>query len=524
MSFFQHQTYLEAAETLRPNAPQWQAYESQSHCVVLAGPGSGKTRLLSIKLARMLAEDVVLPRGIACITYSNECARELTRRLAGLGVRPSPTVFIGTVHSFCLKNILVPFGHLVPHFNLPRPIQVASQDEQQRLFALAYNTIVNDNADPSWRRAAVDRYRRTYLDRDDPNWETRNTEITSLITNYETLLRNNGLIDFDDMVLFGLRIVEASETVRTVLHARFPIIVVDEYQDLGHPLHELVQQLCFTGRSRLFAVGDVHQTIYSFAGADPSLLEELARREDVETVQLALNYRCGRTILAASHITMPPAAGYRARDGAATGTVDIYECPGGIEEQSNKICTEIIPSLLVQDPELTLGDMAILYIDRQDGSTMARAVSNAGYLYLRIDGDALYRRTLLTRWIEDCAAWFLQPWGERQRGLLQLYAQWQSWCFLGVGEGALWELRRALTRFLFRGYTPDTALAIWLDDLERSCLRQVFDATGVFRDDQRAFRTLKQLVQQGDLRTLTDLAGQRGAPTHLNLTLQRELV
>ena len=69
--------YLRAARELEGNEGQWEAYDSTSHCVVLAGPGSGKTKVLTIKLARMLVEDVHAPRGIACITYNNECAREL---------------------------------------------------------------------------------------------------------------------------------------------------------------------------------------------------------------------------------------------------------------------------------------------------------------------------------------------------------------------------------------------------------------------------------------------------------------
>src|SRR6266567_3275268 len=100
--------YRVAAQELRRNREQWQAYESKGHCVVLAGPGSGKTKTLTIKMARMLAEDVKAPRGIACITYSNECARELRRRLQDLGVEEDDRVFIGTIHSFSLKNIVAP--------------------------------------------------------------------------------------------------------------------------------------------------------------------------------------------------------------------------------------------------------------------------------------------------------------------------------------------------------------------------------------------------------------------------------
>ena len=87
---FDRALYLNAAEELRINERQWQAYEATGHCVLLAGPGSGKTKTLTIKLARMLSEDVEEPRGIACITYNNECARELETRLDALGIYQRP--------------------------------------------------------------------------------------------------------------------------------------------------------------------------------------------------------------------------------------------------------------------------------------------------------------------------------------------------------------------------------------------------------------------------------------------------
>ncbi|WP_235752712.1 UvrD-helicase domain-containing protein, partial [Pseudomonas amygdali] len=114
------------AVELAGNPGQLAAYTSRGHCVVLAGPGSGKTKTLVLKLARILAEDVETPRGAACITYSQECARELTRRIEALGLRQAPNLFIGTVHGFCLRHLLMPYGRLAG-LPIPFPLSVATQ-------------------------------------------------------------------------------------------------------------------------------------------------------------------------------------------------------------------------------------------------------------------------------------------------------------------------------------------------------------------------------------------------------------
>ncbi len=132
--------YVKAAEDLRSNAGQLSAYESTGHCVALAGPGSGKTKTLTIKLAKILTEDVMPPRGVACITYSNQCARELKKRLKQLGVEEGQRIFIGTVHSFCFRMVVLPYARLAG-LDLPSQLSVASQERQNYLLKEALSEI-----------------------------------------------------------------------------------------------------------------------------------------------------------------------------------------------------------------------------------------------------------------------------------------------------------------------------------------------------------------------------------------------
>ena len=144
---FDRSLYLRAAEDLRPNKGQWDAYNSEGHCVVLAGPGSGKTKTLTVKLARMLAEDVEEPRGLACVTYSNECAREMENCLASLGVEPGRRVFIGTVHSFSLTQIVLPYAKTAK-LGLPEQFSVATNYVKKAALEDAYRRIIGGPDNP----------------------------------------------------------------------------------------------------------------------------------------------------------------------------------------------------------------------------------------------------------------------------------------------------------------------------------------------------------------------------------------
>lgn len=511
--------YLVAAEDLRSNPGQWQVYESQGNCVVLAGPGSGKTKTLTIKLARMLAEDVRPPRGIACITYNNECVRELKRRLDKLGVSESRIVFIGTIHSFCLVNILKPYGKMAG-LDLPDPLTVAGPSHQRELFDNARETVFGNVG--GIRRTEMDWYRRTYLDRDAPDWRIDEEPVFNVIEAYERELRSNGFIDFDDMMLLGLQLIERHEWVRKLLKARFPLLVVDEYQDLGLPLHRIVLELCFKAGIRLLAVGDPDQSIYGFNGAQPELLRELAEMEGVEHVPLRMNYRCGTTIVQASEIVLGLKHGqFDTPADAPEGTIDFHEFPDGIEEQAEKICTEIIPAALKRKEGRKLGDITVLYLDRNDGDVIAEAAKGAGFEFIRIDRNAPYRKTPLTRWLEDCAAWCVGGWRQGEPRLSSLIQTWMRFNnqFESSDSRAI-ELKRQLVRFLWMHRDTDSSSEAWLYALDSACLRDTFYRGCELQDE---FEALDQLLcacaPDGEIAdfTVATFAGQGGAPTHLNL-------
>ena len=184
--------YLLAARDLRENPGQWQAYESKGHCVILAGPGSGKTKTLTIKMARMLCEDVAPPRGIACITYNAECVRELKQRLERLGIEEERRVFIGTIHSFCLRNIVRLYARLAG-VELPEEIVIASGDERGLAFEQALGEVIGADEYPAAWLSRMEEYRRTHLDRGGPDW-AEDLQLATLVEVYEAKLREKGRI------------------------------------------------------------------------------------------------------------------------------------------------------------------------------------------------------------------------------------------------------------------------------------------------------------------------------------------
>lgn len=498
-----------AAERLRPNPGQWEAYESKGSCLVLAGPGSGKTRTLVTKIARMLAEDVRPPAGIACITYSNESARELRRRLRGLGVTDAGNVYIGTVHSFCLSRIVIPYAAL-GGVVLPDPLTVASAKMQKEAFERA-------KQGSGASRVDFDAYRRTRLDRAELEWKGDDAELAEIIEGYERDLRDHGTLDFDDMVLIGLRLVEREAWVREAIRARYPIVAIDEYQDLGTALHRIALSLLADGNVRLFAVGDPDQSIYGFAGARPELLGEMSARPEIQTVRLRFNYRCGGTIVKGAEAALGEARGYESVAGY-DGSIEFHECPNGLQEQASYVCSTLVPALLQDDSPRTLGDIAILYTNKNDGEIVAQLVDDSGFKYVRVDQGAPYAKTPVTRWLEDCARWCSGGWRTGAETVSDIA---RAFLALAGAEGPARDRlrRRALIAFLFSHRDPDLLLFDWLQKTYNTVLKEVLEQPTLC-DELDAFTRLANVCKAGarwSSMTLGSFGGQGGSPDHLNL-------
>ncbi len=480
------------------NARQKEAYLEAGSCVVQAGPGSGKTATLTMKVMRLLNDSITPPRGIACLTFNNEALREYSKRLKRLGLNTTLNVFLGTVHSFCLSCVIKPFAHIYDS-DVVYPIRVAPLDVQSAQLDMAIDEAgIKGN---KWQvRKDLHCFRMWNLDRTSDEW-TRNPAYASAIQLYESKIWQLGFIDFEGMILVAHDLLKEQELIRRSVNARFPWLVVDEYQDLGYPLHRIVNLLLDSTEMQILAVGDPDQSIYGFLGANPKYLRQLAERPDVTTITLDLNYRCGQRIIDGAEIVLSPEnpRNYKASRGSIDpGEVHFIQVSEGLDDQCKNIVREILPKLF--EAEFEPRQIAILYLDKYDGPAIMNALGEAEIPYSGLR-DMRYQRTPITRWIEDVAEWCS---GNRGGDGVSFDSIWSLWSSILRKAGRLSSeadtliYMRHLITTLAELQDPDRKLSSWLNELDVELgIQSTLSLNNDWPSELEAFRELLRSTEGG---------------------------
>ena len=263
--------------------------------LVVAGPGTGKTQTLTVRLAYLLAERHVAPEALLAVTFTTRAAREMRERLERLVGSQADGVFLGTFHSFCFL-LLRTEGH---RLDLPRDFGVADRRDQVTIMQRALRRL----GQPDNRTAAqrilhdVSAFRNR---RDDVDPPVENAGLAEISEAYQRQLRKCDLLDFDELLFLGVRVLERCADVRGSIQRRFAHVLVDEYQDVD-PVQQQLLRFLVGDRSHLWAVGDGDQAIYAFRGAESEhVLGFEQRYPNGRVITLEQSYRFTPQIAAAA--------------------------------------------------------------------------------------------------------------------------------------------------------------------------------------------------------------------------------
>lgn len=429
---------------IKSDKSQWSAYNSKGNTVVIAGPGSGKTRVLTLKAIKLLQSDIHHSSGLACISYSRETVRELKKRLKEYGYRSRRNDFIGTMHGFCMIHILQPFSHLFPQYNVPVSIKIASDDLINTIYRGVLSEIGVNIAEISASqfnnyKMRINRQRSlSAVGISQVQIQTDAFE-ESAATLYEDNLVKSGHVDFVGMINSATLMIREQDYVKQTLEAKFPWLLIDEYQDLGKALHEMVLELQAVTNIKVFAVGDMNQSIYGFNGAYPDFLQELDSKDDFESIPLTSNYRSNQDIIEGSldMLTIaPPRPEYSAKKRVnEEAEFTFIVCEAEMGPQYEVVAQKVIPKL--KEKGISYGEIGILVASSNDVVQMATALNDNNIPFYIVKWDFVNSDVVF--WLQECAQWCLDG---KLQSFDDLFRFWQLQLKVHEHERAMWEVIR----------------------------------------------------------------------------------
>ena len=278
---------------------QRRAVKNRNHTLLVACPGSGKTRAIVAKLLRCADEVRDTPRRVACITYTNAAVEEIDERLRAYGASGDEDYCeVSTIHSFCLNNVLRPFHWKLDAYK--RGFSILPSDSEVYI-QLAEETLTEQGLPKS----ALDDFE--LLNRAPDGKPIVAGQLTpAAALSFWGKLSAQGYIDFANVVYLSFRLLVDHPSIGHAMACRFAWILVDEFQDTSALQVEILKIIGAQQRTRFFLVGDPYQSIYSFAGARPALMTEFADHIGADSdFKLWDNFRSSRPIIAQAERLLP---------------------------------------------------------------------------------------------------------------------------------------------------------------------------------------------------------------------------
>ena len=276
---------------------------TEGPCLVIAGAGSGKTKVLTHKIAYLIGEKQVLPWNILAITFTNKAANEMKERITNLVGDAAKDIWMGTFHSICVRIL----RRFIDRIGFDSSFIIFDTSDQRTLVKNCVKTLCLDDKMFSDRSvlSEISNAKNEMLEPEQytarANGDFRKEKIALIYEMYQKRLKENNAIDFDDIINYTIKILNENQDILDYYADKFKYILVDEYQDTNKAQFTLVTLLA-SKNGNITVVGDNDQGIYSFRGADISNILNFEKDfPGTKIIKLEQNYRCTGNILKAAN-------------------------------------------------------------------------------------------------------------------------------------------------------------------------------------------------------------------------------
>jgi len=373
--------------------------------LILAGAGSGKTRVITHRIAYLIEEHGVSPDAILAVTFTNKASAEMRERVEKLLSQSTlAQPMLATFHSFCVRVLRRDIEAMRigtgPEAGLTRTFAIYDESDQQAIVKQAMRRMGLDDKQLtprtvlgriSWAKNHMLDPQEFYLASSDPTSE----RISHIYEAYRKELRKNNALDFDDLLLETVRLLKSSQEVRERYNRRYRYILIDEYQDTNRPQYELMKLLA--GREHnICVVGDEDQSIYSWRGADiKNILEFEKDFPEAKVIRLEQNYRSTQNILEAASAVVARNLQRKGKnlftERVGGSLIGYYEAPDG-ENEALYIADYIQKYFRKAGEEVDTPRVAVLYRTNSQSRLVEEALRRYGIAYTMVGGFSFYDR------------------------------------------------------------------------------------------------------------------------------------
>lgn len=363
--------------------------------LIMAGAGSGKTRVLTHRISYLIEEKGVNPWNILAITFTNKAAQEMKARVTNLVKNGGADVWVSTFHSMCVR-ILRRDAH---HIGYNTSFTIADPNEQKTLMKriLKQQNIDPKKYNPKAILAEISNAKNELKDEKEYSKDANDywkSIVSDCYTAYQRELRMAEAMDFDDLIMLTVRLFKESPETLGYYQTKFQYIHVDEYQDTNHAQYQLVQ-LLGDRLKNVCVVGDADQSIYGWRGADmENILNFEKDYPEAKTIFLEQNYRSTQSILTAANAVIKNNTHRREKnlwtDNKAGDKVSIYGASSEHDEAQFIVST--IQSILDDNTSVKYSDIAILYRTNAMSRVIEETFIKTNVPYKIVGGTGFYQR------------------------------------------------------------------------------------------------------------------------------------